>query len=334
MPLIRPGRDADAAGIIALIWACWSEYPGIRMDVDVEMPELHALAGYYAGKGGALWVAEADGRVAGMIATRPLGGGTWEICRVYVHPSLHGSALGHRLLDLAEAHAIAAGASRLALWSDTRFARAHRFYEKRSYVRAGAIRVLGDISNSLEFGYAKPVNGVEVLDVAAAGSAEPRLTGILVACVESGASIGFLPPMAPDTARALWRGVAKDVAAGTRVLLAGWVDGVLCGTVTLALSTAPAQPHHAEAQKMLVHPSTRRRGLARALMRRLEHEAERVGRRLLTLHTRAGGPAETLSRAMGWRELGSIPGYVLRADGTPEEVRFFWKRLEQLQESL
>ena len=60
--LIRPGSDADGPALIALIWACWSAYPGIRMDVDREMPELHALATYYAGQGGALWVAEPDGR--------------------------------------------------------------------------------------------------------------------------------------------------------------------------------------------------------------------------------------------------------------------------------
>jgi hypothetical protein len=68
---IRAGRDTDASGFIALIGDCWSQYPGIRLDVDGEMPELRALATYYTGKGGALWAAEADGRIAGMIATAP-----------------------------------------------------------------------------------------------------------------------------------------------------------------------------------------------------------------------------------------------------------------------
>jgi GNAT superfamily N-acetyltransferase len=91
-----------------------------------------------------------------MIATRPLHATAWEICRVYVAPALHGSGLAHTLLDLAEAHAVAAGAQHLMLWSDTRFDRAHRFYEKRGYVRQGQVRVLNDISHSLEFEYAKP----------------------------------------------------------------------------------------------------------------------------------------------------------------------------------
>ena len=102
------------------------------------------------------------------------------------------------------------------LWSDTRFDRAHRFYEKRSYVRAGPIRVLQDISQSLEFAYAKPVNGIEVLDAAAAASAERTLADILIACVAGGAGVSFLPPLAPAMARAFWKRVTTEVAAGTR----------------------------------------------------------------------------------------------------------------------
>jgi GNAT superfamily N-acetyltransferase len=156
--LIRPGHDADGPALIALIRSCWLLYPGIHMDVDREMPELHALATYYTGHGGALWVAKTDGAVSGMIATRPLQDTDWEICRVYVAPALHGSGLGHALLDVAEGHAVAAGARRLVLWTDTRFDRAHRFYEKRLYTRQAGVRALNDISNSLEFGYAKALD--------------------------------------------------------------------------------------------------------------------------------------------------------------------------------
>ncbi|MDE2008069.1 MAG: GNAT family N-acetyltransferase, partial [Rhodospirillales bacterium] len=64
-PPLRPGRDADADGLIALIGACWGEYPGIVLDVDGEVPELRALASYFADTGGALWVAEAGGTIVG-----------------------------------------------------------------------------------------------------------------------------------------------------------------------------------------------------------------------------------------------------------------------------
>ena len=59
--MIRLGRDDDGSGLIALIGACWAEYPSIIFDVDAELPELYAFASYLHGRGGALWVAEAGG---------------------------------------------------------------------------------------------------------------------------------------------------------------------------------------------------------------------------------------------------------------------------------
>jgi GNAT superfamily N-acetyltransferase len=294
------------------------------MDVDREMPELRALATYY---NGALWVAELDDRVVGMIATRPLEDDVWETCRVYVDPTLHGGKFAHDLLDAAESHAMRHGARRLVLWSDTRFERAHAFYEKRSYVRQGAIRVLQDISNSLEFRYVKPVDGIEVLDVASATSAERRLAEILVACVAGGASVSFLPPLDPLKARAFWQRVSTDVGSGRRVLLAGWRCGALVGCAMLDLDTPENQPHRAEVQKLLVHPAARRSGLGRELMRAVESHATIAGRTLLTLDTRAGGDAEALYRIDGWSEAGRIPGYAHDAEGNPQDTVLFWKAL-------
>jgi len=316
-PVLRAGRDEDAAGFIALIGSCWAEYPGCVMDIDGEVPELRALASYYAGQGGALWASDGSAGVAGMVGTRPLGDGAWEICKMYVASDQRGAGLAPALIDAAEAFARTAGAQLMKLWSDTRFDRAHRFYEKRGYVRSGPLRVLNDKSNSIEFGYAKPLAGVQVqrLDPAGAASAGRCLAGILKACVDSGASVSYLPPLADDVAREFWRRVASDVAAGSRILLGAWVDGVLAGTVMLDLGTPPNQPHRAEVQKLLVLPEFRGRGAARVLMRHAEQEANGAGRAVLTLDTRAGDAAEGLYRATGWNEAGSIPGFALDAEG-------------------
>lgn len=122
--------------------------------MDDEAPELSALASYYAGRGGALWAA--NPHVDGMIATVPADGAAWEICRVYVHPRLHGTGLGQTLLHTAESHAILNGAEHLTLWTDMRFARAHRFYERQGYTRQPGTRALHDIAQSVEYEYRKP----------------------------------------------------------------------------------------------------------------------------------------------------------------------------------
>lgn len=324
---IRSGRDADGPGIIALIRACWSAYPGVKMDVAREMPELHALHSHYTDKGGKLWIAQSGANVVGMAAVRPMSPKVWEICRVYVDPSLHGSGLGHALLDQAEGYAITAGADRLVLWSDTRFERAHRFYQRRSYVFDGPVRVLNDISNSLEYGYAKPVNGVEILTIAAATAAESRLADLLIACVEAGASVSFLPPLSREKAQAFWHRVAAGVGAGERILVAAWHNGAMLGTGMLDLATPENQPHRAEVQKLLVHPSVRRAGLGRQIMAALERAAVATGRSLLTLDTAASGAGESLYRALGWHEAGRIPRFAIGAGGAKHETVLFWKEL-------
>jgi ribosomal protein S18 acetylase RimI-like enzyme len=186
---------------------------------------------------------------------------------------------------------------------------------------------LHDLSNSLEYGYAKPVNGIEVLDAAAAASAEPRLSALLIACVAEGAGVSFLPPLSRSVARDFWLGTAKRVAAGTLVLLAGWAGGVLAGTVSLALDMPENQPHRAEVAKLLVDPALRRRGLARRLMARVEMEALAANRSLLMLDTRSGDAGERLYRSLGWTVLGRVPGHAIAADGSLGDTTFFWKRL-------
>jgi GNAT superfamily N-acetyltransferase len=155
--VIRAGRDDDGDCFIALIGACWSEYPSIILDIDGEAPELRALASHFADNGGALWAAESSGQIVGMIATYPEDGRTWAISRMYLLRKWRGCGLADRLLESAEAHALVRGAERLALWSDTRFERAHRFYERHGYRRIGPTRALNDRSNSVEFRYEKPV---------------------------------------------------------------------------------------------------------------------------------------------------------------------------------
>ena len=329
-PVLRAGRDSDAAGFIALVDTCWAEYPGCVMDLDGEVPELRALASYYARQNGALWAAEQDGRVVGMVATRPLADGTWELCKMYAYADQRGTGLAQSLVAAAETHARRHGASEMRLWSDTRFDRAHRFYEKSSYLRAGPIRALNDLSNSMEFEYAKPLVGTHIqrLNAAAAVSAVPRLAAILRECVDSGGNLSFRAPLPQEKAAAYMRRVASLAARGERVLFAAWSDGVLAGSIALDLALPDNQRHRAEIKKLMVAPEARRRGLARALLRHAEAAARAAGREMLTLATHAGGGAENLYADAGWTRGGAMPDYTRKADGTAEAAVFFWKAIE------
>jgi GNAT superfamily N-acetyltransferase len=154
------------------------------------------------------------------------------------------------------------------------------------------------------------------------------LADILLDCVEGGASVSFMWPMARGKAEAFWAGVAAGVARGERLLLiAEDAAGRLVGTVQLVLALPENQPHRAEVAKMLVHRRARRQGVGEALMRAAEDAARRHGRRLLVLDTEAGGAADRLYRRLGWVHLGTCPDFALMPDGGPCPAAFFYRVL-------
>jgi len=153
------------------------------------------------------------------------------------------------------------------------------------------------------------------------------LAGVLVDCVDGGASVSYLAPFSHEDARGVFEAFAAEVERGRRLLLAAFANGDLVGTVQVILALPPNQPHRAEIAKLLVHRSARRRGIAARLMERAEAEARAEGRTLLVLDTVTGDDAERLYARLGWTRVGVIPGYALYPDGRPCDTTIFWKSL-------
>jgi GNAT superfamily N-acetyltransferase len=156
------------------------------------------------------------------------------------------------------------------------------------------------------------------------------LADVLLDCVEGGASVSFMWPLARDEALAFWRRVAAGVQAGERVLLvAEDAQQQVVGTVQLLLDLPENQPHRADVAKMLVRRSARRQGVAQALLAALDREALREGRNVLVLDTVTGGDAERVYERAGWQRVGSVPRYALMPDGAFCATTFFYKHLAQ-----
>lgn len=152
------------------------------------------------------------------------------------------------------------------------------------------------------------------------------LAEVLRDCVDGGASVHFMAPLAADAARDFWRGVADGVRAGERALFVARDAHGIAGTVQLILAMPPNQPHRAELAKMLVHRRARERGLGAALMAEAERTARELRRTLLVLDT-ASDTAARLYARMGWTEAGSIPGFALLPQGGLCATTFFYKSL-------
>ena len=139
-----------------------------------------------------------------------------------------------------------------------------------------------------------------------------QLAEVLIDCVDGGASVSFMWPLATEKAQAFWQRVADDVQRGERLLLvAEDPDGAIVGTVHLVLALPDNQPHRADLAKMLVHRRARRQGLGAALVRAAEDAACAAGKQLLVLDTVTGGDAERLYASLGWQRSGEIPGFAL-----------------------
>lgn len=155
------------------------------------------------------------------------------------------------------------------------------------------------------------------------------LATVLHDTVHQGASVSFILPFSRMDARQYWSAlVLPAIRLGKRrVLLASW-DGEIVGTVQLVLDVPPNQRHRADVAKMLVHPSARRRGIARALMVEIERLAASEGKTLLTLDTREGSEAEPLYISLGYTIVGVIPRYAKHPSRPElEGATFFYKEL-------
>jgi len=154
------------------------------------------------------------------------------------------------------------------------------------------------------------------------------LVELLRDAVDSGASVGFLPPLSREVARDYWLSVLTDIGAGHRLLLGAFDRARLVGSVQLELARKPNATHRAEVQRLLVHRSMRRRGIGERLMRELEALACLRGRTLLVLDTRRGDPSELLYQKLGYTIAGVIPGYARSSNGSCDPTAFYYRQLD------
>ena len=152
------------------------------------------------------------------------------------------------------------------------------------------------------------------------------LSSLLTDAVESGAGVSFMRDLSFDRAREWWSKVFAESSSKAVILAARDERGVV-GTVQLQPSWAPNQPHRADVAKLIVHRRARGKGVARALMRKLERYAREEGFTLLLLDTCKDSVAERLYSSTGWTRVGVVPNFALNPDGSLCDTVFFYKQL-------
>jgi GNAT superfamily N-acetyltransferase len=167
---------------------------------------------------------------------------------------------------------------------------------------------------------------VRRLDAGQAAAATAQLADVLLDCVEGGASVSFMLPLARERAERFWQEVADGVARGERTLLVAEDEHGIAGTVQLITCMPDNQPHRADVAKLLVHRRARNAGIGLRLMQAVEDAAREQRRNLLVLDTANAG-AERLYERLGWQRVGVVPNYALMPDGELCGTTIFYKQV-------
>lgn len=268
---------------------------------------------------------DAQGQAVGCAAlvVQPEHG---EIKRMFVQPALRGRGVAKALYARLEAEALRRGCTRLRLETGIRQPEALAFYERLGFQRRAPF---GDYrEDPLSVFMERPLDHVSIGRCVPDEHDLQALAEVLHACVQGGASVGFVLPFEPEQALAFWHKLLPGMQSGARCLLVARSGGRIVGTVQLVLDMPPNGAHRADLVKLLVHPAHRRHGIARRLMEAAHAQARAAGRTLLVLDTVSGSPAEGLYRSLGYQRCGQIPGYARSTRGTMEPTTVMYKPLE------
>lgn len=194
---------------------------------------------------------------------------------------------------------------------------------------SGRRRLPGDPE---EFGEAVVLRAPSVEIVGAHGFDAITREAVLAlwsATTDAGGAVGFLPG-APrgDIERAL-AAHETDMSAGrARAVLLRGAQGALVG---LGWWTAPVNPllgHRRAANRIMTDPARRGCNLGRLLMSAMHRAAREDGAEIGELGVRAGMGTEDFYAAVGWREIGRLPGGIRVGAGDDRDDIWMMRRLD------
>jgi GNAT superfamily N-acetyltransferase len=166
---VRLATPGDSPGVVRVIRAVYDEY-GFTWDAEQYHADLYDLQGHYFDRGHAFWIAEQEGEAVGTVALElfdalPGESGTvariedrLRLCgcdcaleRLYVHPEARRRGVGSALVEAVLQESRRRERRLMEIWSDKRFADAHRLYQRFGAQVVGE-RICHDPDRSPEWG--------------------------------------------------------------------------------------------------------------------------------------------------------------------------------------
>ncbi|WP_196139036.1 GNAT family N-acetyltransferase [Aliikangiella sp. G2MR2-5] len=155
------------------------------------------------------------------------------------------------------------------------------------------------------------------------------LSELLIACVDQGASIGFLPPLSQTDANEYWTSLESSLVNRTRRLMIVLIEEEIIGSIQLNLCQKENGLHRADLEKLIVLPSHRGAGVGKMLLKEAESLALSLGRHMLILDTRKGDVASNMYEKYGYIKVGEIPDFVVETNGQWSATVYYYKSLKE-----
>jgi RimJ/RimL family protein N-acetyltransferase len=154
--ILSPATRTDMPGVIALIGSVYAEY-GFLYDPATEVPDLLHFEAHYQAPRGACFVVRQGHEIMGSVGVERLDSDTAELHRLYLDAAVRGRGMGRALVEAVLGWCRAQAVSRLVLWSDTRFERAHRLYRRMGFRQSGERALPGDVNQTREYRFERSV---------------------------------------------------------------------------------------------------------------------------------------------------------------------------------
>ena len=141
---LRPAQENDTQAIVDLVGGIYREY-GFEICLEDAESDLARVKDVYP-PGSFMVLVDTDETIRATVALTPClerANVSW-LKRLYLDASLRGGGHANDLLDWALTRSSALKRFRVELWSDIRFERAHRFYEKHGFRHDGTVRHMTD----------------------------------------------------------------------------------------------------------------------------------------------------------------------------------------------
>ncbi|GAA4682531.1 GNAT family N-acetyltransferase [Phytohabitans rumicis] len=151
-----------------------------------------------------------------------------------------------------------------------------------------------------------------------------EIVSLWVDVTNAGGAVGFVDPVTRAEVEPMARDAFAAVTDGPDRLLVGYEGERLVAMLIFVDNRFALKDHWCTLKRVMVHPDCQGRGYGAALMRQAERLAREIGWEALHVTVRGGLGLERFYAALGYKEVGRLPGALRVGAGDDRDETLMW----------